>query len=202
MGSEEAKDPLKGVDWKAIGSELQKDPSASNKPVIKKRLPKKIRQIPDCYFLPRMPTPSTIAFYGACVAGGIGAGMLLEVRINNKIKGVRSRMRLPGLTRNTAQQQSEAFEFAKKSGLDVVTVCPTVILGPLLQCTINASSKGYNSLENKIRKIVDVRDVAQALLLVYEKPEAEGRYICTAHTIKARDLVDKLRCILNTIIQK
>ncbi|MBA0624240.1 hypothetical protein Godav_009630, partial [Gossypium davidsonii] len=105
MGSEEAKDPLKEVDWKAIGSELQKDPTASNKPVIRKRLPKKIRQIPDCYFLPRMPTPSTIAFYGAYVAGGIGAGMLLEVWINNKIKGVRSRMRLASLTRNTAQQQ-------------------------------------------------------------------------------------------------
>lgn len=88
MGSEEAKDPLKGVDWKAIGSELQKDPSASNKPVIKKRLPKKIRQIPDCYFLPRMSMPSAIAFYGACIAGGIGAGMLLEVWINNKIKGI------------------------------------------------------------------------------------------------------------------
>ncbi|MBA0605675.1 hypothetical protein Godav_018224 [Gossypium davidsonii] len=86
MGSEEAKDPLKGVDWKAIGSELQKDPSASNKPVIKKRLPKKIRQIPECYFFPQMSTPSTIAFYGAYIGGGIGAGMLLEVWINNKIK--------------------------------------------------------------------------------------------------------------------
>ncbi|KAG8493506.1 hypothetical protein CXB51_010886 [Gossypium anomalum] len=99
------------------------------------------------------------------------------------------------------EAESEAFEFAKKSGLDVVTVCPTMILGPLLQSTINASSKvlinllkeGYDSLENKIRKIVDVRDVAQALLLVYEKPAAEGRYICTAHAIKARDLVDMLR---------
>ncbi|PPR82152.1 hypothetical protein GOBAR_AA38563 [Gossypium barbadense] len=120
MGSEEAKDPLKGVDCKAIGSKLQKDHSASNKPFIKKRLPQKIRQIPDCYSLPRMPTPSTIAFYGACVAGGIGSGMLLEVWINNKIK------------------------------------------------------EGYDSLENKLQKIVDVRDIAQALLLVYEKPEAEG----------------------------
>ncbi|KAA3453524.1 cinnamoyl-CoA reductase 2-like [Gossypium australe] len=99
------------------------------------------------------------------------------------------------------EAESEAFEFAKKSGLDVVSVCPTLILGPLLQSTINASSKvlinllkeGYDSLENKIRRIVDVRDVAQALLLVYENPAAEGRYICTAHTIKARDLVDKLR---------
>ncbi|KAG4148299.1 hypothetical protein ERO13_D05G277900v2 [Gossypium hirsutum] len=99
------------------------------------------------------------------------------------------------------EAESEAFEFAKKSGLDVVTVCPTLIWGPLLQSTINASSKvlinllkeGYDTLEIKLRKIVDVRDVAQALLLVYEKPAAEGRYICTAHTIKARDLVDKLR---------
>ncbi|XP_052884907.1 uncharacterized protein LOC108452396 [Gossypium arboreum] len=114
MGSEEAKDPLKGVDCKAIGSELQKDHSASNKPFIKKRLPQKIRQIPDCYFLPRMPTPSTIAFYGACVAGGIGSGMLLEVWINNKIKGVRSRMRLAGLTRNTAQQQRIGIAFQRQ----------------------------------------------------------------------------------------
>ncbi|MBA0549267.1 hypothetical protein Golob_020309, partial [Gossypium lobatum] len=34
-----------------------------------------------------MSTPSAIAFYGACIGGGIGAGMLLEVWINNKIKG-------------------------------------------------------------------------------------------------------------------
>lgn len=88
MGTVEPKDPFKGVDWKAIGSELQKDPSAASKPVIKKRLPKKIRQIPECYFLPRRSLPSSIAFYGAWIAGGIGAGMLLEVWINKKVKGI------------------------------------------------------------------------------------------------------------------
>ncbi|XVF74049.1 hypothetical protein PTKIN_Ptkin13bG0030400 [Pterospermum kingtungense] len=101
------------------------------------------------------------------------------------------------------EAESEAFEFAKRTGLDVVTVCPSLILGPLLQPTINSSSwalikllrEGYDSLENKYRMIVDVRDVAQALILVYKKPEAEGRYLCTAHAIKARDLVDKLRSI-------
>ncbi|KAK6270422.1 hypothetical protein POUND7_007527, partial [Theobroma cacao] len=101
------------------------------------------------------------------------------------------------------EAESEAFEFAKRTGLDVVTVCPTLILGPLLQPAVNASSlvlikllkEGYDSLENQHWSIVDVRDVAQALLLVYEKPEAEGRYICTAHSIMARDLVDKLRSI-------
>lgn len=86
MGTVEPKDPLKGVDWKAIGTELQKDPSAGGKTVVKKRLPRKIRQIPDCYFLPRMPLASAVAFYGAFIAGGIGAGMLLEVWINKKVK--------------------------------------------------------------------------------------------------------------------
>ncbi|EEF52917.1 cinnamoyl-CoA reductase 1-like [Ricinus communis] len=99
--------------------------------------------------------------------------------------------------------ETEAFEYAEQSGLDVVTVCPTLILGPILQSTVNASSLvlvkllkgGYESLENKLRLIVDVRDVAEALALVYEKPEAEGRYICTAHAIKTRDLVEKLRSL-------
>ncbi|XP_050211448.1 uncharacterized protein LOC126661638 [Mercurialis annua] len=86
MGTEDSKDPLKGVDWKAIGSELQKDPSAGTKPIVKKRLPKKIRQIPDYYFLPRKSLPVTVGFYGACIAGGIGAGMLLEIWINKKVK--------------------------------------------------------------------------------------------------------------------
>ncbi|KAJ9166981.1 hypothetical protein P3X46_021670 [Hevea brasiliensis] len=99
--------------------------------------------------------------------------------------------------------ESEAFEYGKQSGLDVVTVCPTLILGPILQSTVNASSKviikflkeGYESVENKFRLVVDVRDVAEALLLAYEKPEAEGRYICKAHAVWTKDLVEKLRSI-------
>ncbi|KAH7566975.1 hypothetical protein JRO89_XS07G0002500 [Xanthoceras sorbifolium] len=101
------------------------------------------------------------------------------------------------------EAESEALEYAKRTGLDLVTVCPVLVLGPLLQSTVNTSSLiliklltgVYESLENKLRRIVDVRDVAEALLLAYEKPEAEGRYICTAHAIRARDLVDKLKSI-------
>lgn len=101
------------------------------------------------------------------------------------------------------EAESEAWEFAKRSGLDVVTICPSLILGPNLHSAVSASSKvlikllreGYESLENKLRHLVDVRDVAEALLLVYEKPEAEGRYICTAHEIRTEDLVEKLRNI-------
>ncbi|XP_010269754.1 PREDICTED: cinnamoyl-CoA reductase 1-like [Nelumbo nucifera] len=97
--------------------------------------------------------------------------------------------------------ESQALEYAKNNGLNIVTVCPSLILGPILQPTMNASSlilikllkEGYESLENKVHVIVDVRDVAEALLLAYEKPEAEGRYICASHTIRAKDLIEKLR---------
>ncbi|EEC80140.1 hypothetical protein EE612_032328 [Oryza sativa] len=85
MGSEDTKDMLKNVDWKTVGGgSVTTDPS---QPVVKKRLPKKIRQVPECYFLPRRSLPSALAIYGAVCAAGVGAGMLLEVWINKKIKG-------------------------------------------------------------------------------------------------------------------
>lgn len=34
----------------------------------------------------------------------------------------------------------KAFEYARSSGLDVVSVCPTLVLGPMMQSTVNSSS--------------------------------------------------------------
>ncbi|XP_052203738.1 uncharacterized protein LOC127809005 isoform X2 [Diospyros lotus] len=84
MTTEERKDPVKEMDWKKMGSPVQNEPSAG--PVTKKRLPKKVRQIPDYYFLPRRSIPSAVAFYGAWIAAGVGAGMLAEIWINKKVK--------------------------------------------------------------------------------------------------------------------
>ncbi|KAL2338188.1 hypothetical protein Fmac_012634 [Flemingia macrophylla] len=98
--------------------------------------------------------------------------------------------------------EEQALEFGKRIGLDVVRICPSLVLGPILQSTVNASSlvlpkllKGCDSMEDKTRWIIDVRDLVDAILLAYEKPEAEGRYICNAHTIKTRDLTEKLKII-------
>ncbi|XP_008453022.1 cinnamoyl-CoA reductase 1-like isoform X2 [Cucumis melo] len=98
------------------------------------------------------------------------------------------------------EAESEALAFGKRRGLDVVTICPTLVIGPVLQPTVNASTlallrilKGCESMENRPRTLVDVRDVAEALILLYEKREAEGRYICTAHSIETRELVDALK---------
>ncbi|KAL4328400.1 hypothetical protein AHAS_Ahas13G0196300 [Arachis hypogaea] len=53
--------------------------------------------------------------------------------------------------------------------------------------------KGCEPVENKLKWIIDVRDLADALLLAYEKIEAEGRYICTSCPAKPKDLVEELK---------
>ncbi|KAA8536243.1 hypothetical protein F0562_028721 [Nyssa sinensis] len=100
--------------------------------------------------------------------------------------------------------ESEALDFAKRNELNIVTVCPSIVIGPMLQSTLNASSllllnylkDGKDSVQDdRNNPIVDVRDVAEALLLAYEKPEAEGRYICSSYMIRARALVEKLKTL-------
>ena len=94
----------------------------------------------------------------------------------------------------------EALEFGKRKGLEVVTVCPSLILGPMLQPTRNCSSfliamtiiGDLESLPFNYWAFVDVRDLADALLLAYNKPEAAGeRYICNSHSYGIRDVVEK-----------
>lgn len=55
------------------------------------------------------------------------------------------------------------------------------------------ATEGFEKMGNNLGWYVDVRDVAEALLMTYEKPEAEGRYICSSHTVYRQDLVEILR---------
>ncbi|KAL0906327.1 hypothetical protein M5K25_024811 [Dendrobium thyrsiflorum] len=98
--------------------------------------------------------------------------------------------------------EREAFKLAQENGLDVVTLCPSLVFGPLLQSNVNYSSlllinflKGSPELIETSRSgaFVDVRDVADALLLVYETPNASGRYICSLNQMQYTDLIDMLK---------
>lgn len=91
MGTEEPKDYLKNVDWKTLGNTVTNETGG---PIVKKRLPKKLRQVPDYYFLPRRSLPSALALSALVCAAGVGAGMLVEVWINKKIQGVFSHAQL------------------------------------------------------------------------------------------------------------
>ncbi|XP_004243438.1 uncharacterized protein [Solanum lycopersicum] len=84
MGVEPQKDQPKEMDWKTLGGTESSEANVG--PAVKKRLPKRIRQVPEYYFLPRRSLPYSIAFYGSFIAAGVGAGMLLEAWINKKVK--------------------------------------------------------------------------------------------------------------------
>ncbi|XP_010474366.1 PREDICTED: cinnamoyl-CoA reductase 2-like [Camelina sativa] len=71
--------------------------------------------------------------------------------------------------------EREALEWSKRNLADVVTLC------------------GIKSLLSDQLYLVDVRDVTDALLLVYETPKAKGRYICNSHSLYTDSLMEKLK---------
>ncbi|NP_001148612.1 dihydroflavonol-4-reductase isoform 1 [Zea mays] len=97
--------------------------------------------------------------------------------------------------------EKTALEYGERNGLNVVTVCPTMALGPLLRPMLNVSHEflmyiikgGPTMMKNIPWHIVDVRDVVDALLMVYKKEESTGRYICAPNCISAKDLVNMLK---------
>ena len=48
-------------------------------------------------------------------------------------------------------------------------------------------------MNDLVWEIVDVRDVADALLLVYEKPESSGRYISAPNHISTQAMIELLK---------
>ncbi|GJM85364.1 hypothetical protein PR202_ga01809 [Eleusine coracana subsp. coracana] len=52
---------------------------------------------------------------------------------------------------------------------------------------------GPDAVSNRRWPVVDVRDVADAALLLYEKKDSSGRYICSPNHVSAKDLVDLLK---------
>ncbi|XP_074358579.1 cinnamoyl-CoA reductase 1-like isoform X2 [Apium graveolens] len=97
--------------------------------------------------------------------------------------------------------EKEAWLHAKKSGLDIVTICPSIVIGPMLQSTANASSlrilrymEGSSvKVDNIEFPLVDVRDLAKGILLLYENDEAKGRFICSSFGLRVTELVQKLK---------
>ncbi|KAI3444695.1 hypothetical protein Pfo_030859 [Paulownia fortunei] len=85
--------------------------------------------------------------------------------------------------------EKAALEFAEKHSLDLVTVIPSMILGPFicLGCpgSVKSSLAMFIGNEKQIQyyentPFVHTDDVASAHIFLFEYPEAKGRYICSA----------------------
>lgn len=96
--------------------------------------------------------------------------------------------------------EKTAFELAKERGMELVVVNPVMVLGPLLQPTMNATTnhilkylKGTaKAYPNAVQAYVDVRDVAFSHILLYETRSASGRYLCVDSVLHRGRLLQML----------
>ncbi|XP_024538850.1 cinnamoyl-CoA reductase 1 isoform X2 [Selaginella moellendorffii] len=102
-----------------------------------------------------------------------------------------------------AKTESEklAWSLSKEYGLDLITICPSYVFGPMLQPTLNSSSAVLKALvdghESSYRDssipVVDVRDVSKAHILAMDKEEASGRYLCVERVVSNSEIIKILR---------
>ncbi|KAL9244730.1 hypothetical protein vseg_018469 [Gypsophila vaccaria] len=93
-----------------------------------------------------------------------------------------------------------AWETAKELGVDLVVVNPVMVLGPLLQPSVNLSivhilkylTGSTKTYANATQVYVHVKDVALAHILVYEDPCAYGRYICAESALHRGEVCEIL----------
>ncbi|KAI5062083.1 hypothetical protein GOP47_0022622 [Adiantum capillus-veneris] len=93
-----------------------------------------------------------------------------------------------------------AWKFSRDTGLNVVAINPGCVLGKMLQPRLNASvAVLLNLLQGASDPqtfswigIVNVKDVAIAHILLFEKPNANGRHLCTIAITHFSDFADKV----------
>jgi cinnamoyl-CoA reductase len=96
-----------------------------------------------------------------------------------------------------------ATEEAAKRGLELAVVVPATTVGPMLQQTVINFSTDHvaryltgakPTYPNAVTAYTDVRDVARAHALVYERPDTPGRrYLCLGAVLHRAQFVRMLQ---------
>ncbi|KOM42512.1 hypothetical protein LR48_Vigan05g011600 [Vigna angularis] len=99
-----------------------------------------------------------------------------------------------------------AWKFTKENNIDLVTINPAMVIGPLLQPELNTSAaavlnfvNGAETFRNVISGWVDVKDVANAHILAYENDSANGRYCLVGRVTHNSVIVKMLRDLFPTL---
>ncbi|EOY32713.1 Cinnamyl alcohol dehydrogenase, 82967-79323, putative isoform 4 [Theobroma cacao] len=96
--------------------------------------------------------------------------------------------------------EDAAWKFAKEKGIDMVAINPAMVIGPLLQPTLNTSAaavlsliKGAETFPNATFGWVNVKDVANAHIQAFEIPSASGRYCLVERVAHYSEIVKVLQ---------
>ncbi|XP_021742550.1 tetraketide alpha-pyrone reductase 1-like [Chenopodium quinoa] len=80
--------------------------------------------------------------------------------------------------------EDAAWKFCKENGIEMISMNPGMVIGPMLQPTLNGSMalffscvNGAKTFPNAAFGLVHVKDVATAHILAFEVPSASGRYV-------------------------
>ncbi|KAH9603793.1 hypothetical protein KSS87_018819 [Heliosperma pusillum] len=84
-----------------------------------------------------------------------------------------------------------AWKFCNENGIDMISINPALVIGPMLQPTINWSRQSDTYL-NAAFGYVHVKDVAEAHIKAFEIPSANGRYILSDTVAHFSQIVDIL----------
>ncbi|MBA0844594.1 hypothetical protein Goarm_000006, partial [Gossypium armourianum] len=98
--------------------------------------------------------------------------------------------------------EQAAWKFAKENNLDLITIIPTLVIGPFLMPSMPPSLiTGLSPLTGNeahygiIRQgqFVHLDDLCMSHIFLFENPKAEGRYICSSHEATIVELAKMLR---------
>ncbi|OEL21877.1 Cinnamoyl-CoA reductase 2 [Dichanthelium oligosanthes] len=103
--------------------------------------------------------------------------------------------------------EEAAWTFCRDNGLQIVTINPSMVIGPLLQPTLNTSVEAILKLidgssdtyPNFCYGWVNVKDVALGHILAFEVPSANGRYCMVERVVHCSELVNVIRGMYPTI---
>ncbi|KAK4777767.1 hypothetical protein SAY87_017954 [Trapa incisa] len=96
--------------------------------------------------------------------------------------------------------EDAAWKFVKEKGIDMVAINPAMVIGPLLQPTLNTSSAAILNLINGAQAFpnasfgwVNVKDVANAHIQAFEISSASGRHCIVERVAHYSEVVRVLR---------
>ncbi|KAK1325984.1 Dihydroflavonol-4-reductase [Acorus calamus] len=98
--------------------------------------------------------------------------------------------------------EKAAWEFASENGLDLITIIPTLVVGPFIMSSMPPSmitalalitgNEPHYSILKQIQ-LVHLDDLCNCHIFLLEHPEAKGRYICSSHDTTIIDLAKLMK---------